>query len=206
MRIIISVVLLFSISALAQTNSDRPNPFGFRPGMTEAEIVSAVGKSAIEIKTENPEMMILKTAPKPNDEFSRYTVIISSSRGLGKVLASSSVDSNRSGEQVRDKFKTIKAALIAKYGPPSDDYDFVHQGALWAEDNEFMKALAEGERTLACLWRLELTVLHQQRSTDIALAALGVDSNTASVILTYEFQPEFDAVKKERDAAKNGTY
>ena len=179
-------------------NINRPNPFGFKPGMTKDAILTAVGGKTHLLDVAG-NIITLNNAPKPNPEFNGYMLAISSSAGLGKVLVWSDVESNRSGEQVRDRFSTIRAALVTKYGKPGGDYDFVHAGALFREDDEFMMSLLQGERDLVSFWTLA-------DGTFIFLKAVGKDTQKASIQLSYEFHPEFDSFSKVEDAAKQATY
>jgi hypothetical protein len=192
------VVLLFATVLLGQTGTDRPTPFGFKAGMSREAIIAAVGKE--NVKEMEPMTLTLQKAPKPNSDFDLYTVIVSPSAGLAKVIAGSTINANQSGEQVREKFSTIKASLTAKYGKPDDEFDFVHTGALFEEDNEFMMSLVEGERTLAATW----TSLHN--GTEIMLKVDGLTMNSALVEVIYEFNPEFDTAMHEIETAKQASY
>lgn len=189
MSAIVVALLLLASAAFPQS---RPTPFGFHVGMTKAEVVAAVGEKNVRQETTDPTFFWLKSAPTPSREFNEYTVLISPKLGVYTVSAMVDVTTNRSGEQVREKYADIKNLLVARYGKPTNDFDFVHPGALFREDTEFMMSLKQKERSLVAAWVLP-------DKTNISLEAIGLSIDKASILLIYQFEPEFSAAKAEKD-------
>jgi hypothetical protein len=193
-RIGIAAFLLLFVSLGFTQN--RPTPFGFHAGWSHDEVVSAVGKS--HVKKEKDSLVLFDAAPGNSNGFERFMVALSS-KGLGKILASVDVPTNRSGEQVREKYAAIKSALVAKYGTPTNDWDFIHSGALFSEPEDFTMSLVKEERTLACSWDLA-------DRTSILLEANGSNSQEAVIRLSYEFHPEFDTYIADKEKQEKSAY
>lgn len=185
--------LFFPAQAFAQ--QQRPAPFGLRPGMTVDQIKTAVGERNVSPFPNSRRVYLLSSVPEKLEFFDNFFVAVSSKSGLAKLGASFSFESNRSGEQVRENFQKVEKLLIDKYGKPTDHHDYVHAGAVFKEDDEFMMALLKGQRELRSFWKLD-------GGTFLLLDATAHNSTVALIGLTYEFHPEFDAFNEE-NAKKN---
>ena len=119
-----------------------------------------------------------------------FFVAVSSKRGLAKLGAGFSFNSNPWGQQVRENFQKVENLVIAKYGKPTDHHDNVHAGVLYTRSDEFMTSLLQGARELRSFWKLD-------DGTLLLLEAKAHDSTAPIISLTYEFHPEFDAFNKE---------
>ena len=191
---IVAGLLMFASLGFAQS---RPTPFGFHAGWSREQVVNAIGKSHIK-KEQGPAMIFDATPAGVTNGFDDFVIIISS-KGLAKVMATVAVPTNRSGEQVRDKYDGIRAALISKYSKPSNDWDFVHANALFSEPEDFTMSLVKGERTLTCDWALA-------DGTLISLEVSGSSSQQADIYLKYEFHPEFDAFSADQEKQEKAAY
>jgi hypothetical protein len=109
------------------------------------------------------------------------------------------IGTNRSGEQIQGKFSSIKSALVTKYGTPTKEFDFLHDGALWAEPEDFTMSLLKKERSLMCYWKLA-------DETTIIIEAGASTRDTGTVDLTYEFHPEFDSYKEDQTRKEQTSY
>jgi hypothetical protein len=196
--LIVPIALMLIVSAAAQEPQKSSAPFGFTPGMSKAETIKLIGDS--HVKLEDKEgAVLLDTAPLANSTFEDYALLFSAQAGLAKVAAFATVKSNQSGEQVRETFNRIESSLVNKYGKPDKHFDFVHSGALFHEDNEFMYSLLKGERSLTSYWK-------PRDSTTIMLNVDGHSSSEARIQVTYEFQPEHDAWVAEQKTREQATY
>jgi hypothetical protein len=180
--------LFFPAHGVAQ--QQRTAPFGLHPGMTVDQIKTAVGEQNVSPIPNSKGVYLLSSVPEKAEFFDNFFVAVSSKRGLAKLGAGFSFKSNRSGQQVRENFQKVESLLIGKYGKPTDHHDYVHAGAIFREDDEFMAALLQGERELRSFWKLD-------DGTLLLLEAKAHDSTTALISLTYEFHPEFDDFKEE---------
>lgn len=178
---------LFAAHGFAQ---QRPAPFGLHPGMTLDQIKTAVGEKNVSPFPNSKGVYSLSGVPEKAEFFDNFFVAVSSKRGLAKLGAAFSFESNRSGQQVRENFQKVESLLIKKYGKPTDHHDYVRYGAIFKEDDEFMAALQRGERELRSFWKLD-------DGTMLLLEAKARDSTTAIIGMTYEFHPEFDDFKEE---------
>src|ERR1700722_3414191 len=173
------------------TRSMRPQPFGLRVGMTRAEVISEIGKSAV--KDTRPQAyglsMSITTTPKPNSSFLDFSLKLSDD-GLFEVRAyTPAITSADSGTQVREKFDEIKELISAKYGNPQC-YDYRESGAADRPDF-FMMYLKDKEQHLICYWRVG--------KDDIALQAVGLNIQSAILSVTYQFSPELERAKAKMD-------
>ena len=180
--------LLFPAHAFAQ--QQRPTPFGLHPGMTLDQIKTAVGERNVSPLPNSKGVYLLSAVPEKPEFFDNFFVAVSSKRGLAKLGAGFSFNSNPSGQQVRENFQKVENLVITKYGKPTDHHDSVHAGALYTGRDEFMMALLQGARELRSFWKLD-------DGTLLLLEAQAHDSTTAIISLTYEFRPEFDAFNVE---------
>jgi len=147
--------------------------FGFRQGMTKAQVVAIVGSKSIT--DEGPDTLMLRTAPKPLPIFWSYVVAISRSTGLAQVVAASyPLSTADQQDQLKAGFDEIRAALESKFGPAQVD-DSANSGH-------------REERVLTARW------LHLD-GVKIGLTAQG-DSKLGTMILQYEF-PNFADWKRE---------
>lgn len=177
-----------------QPGSERPTPFGLHVGMSLAQVTTAVGgeKNIKEVKNQWYGL----TVPVETD-FTDIFATISPETGLCKIAAMVTFPANQSGDQVRLKFSGVRNLLVAKYGEPNKEYDFLHVGALYHDENEFMWSLYKEERTLAMDWVLK-------GGDSIMLEAKALDQRTGLIVLSYEYQPEFDKWKAQRDKQRQG--
>jgi hypothetical protein len=190
-------IALLSLALVGSAfTQNRATPFGFKAGWSREEVVPAVGKSHIQM--EKDSTVSFDTSPGPTNGFERFTIAVSS-KGLAKVLAAVDVPTNRSGEQVREKYDAVKSALIGKYGAPKHDFDFLHVGALFSEPEDFTLSLVKEERTLTSSWELA-------DGTFIILVAKGSSSQEAKIWLNYEFHPEFDSYVADRKKKEQSAY
>ena len=193
-RIVIALSLValtgFLFRAPAFSQQQRPAPFGLHPGMTLDQIKTAVGERNVSPLPKSNGVYLLSAVPEKAEFFDNFFVAVSSKRGLAKLGAGFSFNSNPSGQQVRENFQKVENLVITKYGKPTDHRDSVHAGALYTGRDEFMTALLQGERELRTFWKLD-------DGTLLLLEAKAHDSTTALISLTYEFHPEFDAFNEE---------
>ena len=85
--------------------------------------------------------------------FVDLTVFGTPSTGATAILLLKQVDNpDAFGNDLRAAMEEISEPLIAKYGEPSDDIDYLNHGSLWDEPREWLRGLAEGDRVKAMVW------------------------------------------------------
>jgi hypothetical protein len=87
---------------------------------------------------------------------------------------------------VRDAYDRLKAALIARYGPPSE-FDYLKSGSIWREPREWVMAVKQKERRLVAFWSSDSGANLPSDVTGISLEVNAFRSDASYVDLTYEF-------------------
>jgi len=153
--------MLFSVFFLLLTASSLVNcqesvtatpvePFGFRAGRTKAELISLLGKRAVD--KDNGDIVLFRTAPKPHPDFKFYAAFFSPTVSLAKVTAGTEIMKvNSFGNELQSKFAEIRSALAMKYGSP-EDFDMLKSGSIWKEPKDWMMGLYQKERLLSAYW------------------------------------------------------
>ena len=173
-------------------------PFGFKAGMTKAQIIAALGEDAVQ--KDNGDTLILTKAPKPHPDFPFYIVCVSASKGFAKVRAlSNEIQSNSFGGAIKDKFQEIRTALESKYGKPTQVADGVMDGSVWDEPEDWMMGLANEERLLSAVWKPAAGVM-------LGLEAQASSSSEGRVSVQYEFASHFETWAKEHNEKKNDSF
>jgi hypothetical protein len=179
------------------TASQQIEPFGFKAGMTKAQITALLGES---VKQDNGDLLVLTSAPKPHPDFECYLVCVSASKGLAKVSAvSKDIESNSFGGPLKEKFAETRKALESKYGKATTVVDGLLDGSIWDEPEDWMMGLANEERTLNALWE-------QLAGVGIALLAGASSSSQGNLTVQYEFTSLFASWKQEHDQKKNESF
>jgi len=195
--------LLAAISAILFCTPAFSGPFGFSRGMTKEQIVAQVGKSAIV--SEKPDatggtFLVLSTAPKPYSEFEKYSLIISPTEGLLKIVAiGKDISTAAAGEQLRSHFDSLHAILVASYQAPTNDFSYLKADSIWSDDKDFTMALIKKDRTLESFWLLEKGASLTNDVTVIDLEAKASTQDVGYILLAYEFKGWEQYVEK-RDA------
>ncbi len=175
--------VLCILAAILAPTKGSASAFGFKAGMTKAQIVAIVGTKALT-KVEG-DMYTFSTAPTPHPEFEEYLCIISPEKGLLKVIAlSKDIETNRFGEAVKEKFEQIQAGITKTYGN-GDSFDRLEDGSLWTDPQDWMMGLLKKDRELVTYWKLTTP---QDHITIIALEAKALSMEKGYISLVYEFE------------------
>jgi len=106
-----------AIAGPPQSTPTARGPFGFKRGMTREQIISLVGKSAIDSKNSEDDVLVIRRAPVSDPGFEEYSLVISRKEGLLKVTAIGvSVKTDSFGTQLRELYRNTVAAVSRKYG------------------------------------------------------------------------------------------
>jgi hypothetical protein len=179
--------------------SERTWPFGLAPGTTRDELRRLIGEG--NIVDEKPSALVVKTVPKPHPIFESYTLVISPEHGLVKVFAVSlTLNTNRFGDQLKEKFSGLASALEKRYGEPKTAFDMVLPGSDLDEPEYWMLGLQSQERVLEHYWAFDPP---PERLTNIALTANALDLDSGYLTLGYEyvgFKEVAEKLQDEQDA------
>jgi len=200
--ILVFAICCAVVPSYSQSTTEKNGPFGFYYGETKDEIIKAVGQSAVLPLTDT--IITVYAAPKPYRNAWFFTINVSPTKGLLRIAASLAlVNTNPSGEQLRNEFQSISSELISVYGQPTDGYDLVKPGTKWKEPGDWMMGVAEDERVLANDW----IAGRYGRSLPNHIALIGctaksLGSTTGYVLLEYQFEgfDEFEAEQNRKDS------
>ena len=199
-RLTIGLVLLLAVSSLnlASQDDEKPKgPFGFFAGETRAQIIGAVGRSAI--KSEKGDVLQLNAAPRGNHDIDFYVLTISPKVGLVKLTAyGTDISNDAYGTGVREQFSHLAEVLTTAYGKPTDNYDFLKGGSIWKESEDYVMGLTKKDRVLADFWTGKSL---PNKITGIALEARGLSTDKSFIEVGYEFIgfDEYADGKKAKD-------
>ena len=167
-------------------------PFGFDYGMTKDQVIAMVGSQNV-IKNEGIFLRVA-AAPKPDDNFEAYSLLISPEKGLLKIIATGKTwETSEFGTELRVHFGAMRDVLARKYGPPSKSYDFLQPDSHMDAPAAFTESLRLKQRVLACNW----DVTAENRKTagaeadhliGVILQAKALRRNAGWLELTYEFE------------------
>lgn len=200
-----SIFLLFlvALSIGAQEHS-QPTPFGFKMGMTKAQIINILGEKAI--KEAKEDSLVLSSAPAPHPDFDTYVVVISPDKGLLKVGAiGKPISVNDEGNELKEQFEDVYTSLAAKYGN-GEKLDFVQGGEANKEPQYWMMTLLDHERTLLVCWNYEEGNSGTgQTKTGVLLEAHALSINVGNLTLEYEF-PGWSNYLASKEARQNSVF
>jgi hypothetical protein len=187
-QIILKAVFLLAILCTVQALA---GPFGLEMGMKPDQLknLHSEGREG-EYDTDSP--------PKPHPRFTRYTLLFSRNSGLyGIVARTDEITTNDFGEQLQSVFEGLETPLTAKYGTP-DKHDYLKDGSIWSEANEWMTGLVKEDRVLACFWTASKQKL-PDNIDEIDFEAVGLSKGKGLVKITYWFSNS-DAALAEKKA------
>ncbi|MDR0457657.1 MAG: hypothetical protein LBH10_01300 [Burkholderiaceae bacterium] len=197
-----------AISTTTEKIKPSDGPFGVRMGMTTEEL----GKF-IKLKSDGDLRYDSDSAPIPHKLFSDYIYRIGNN-GLCSVKAlSKTIESNSFGDGVKDAFSEISQPLVAKYGKPTFDHDFIRSGSIWDKQEDWMMGLYKEERVLNIAWvssknkGSEKTKNPVNLPSDIAyieLEARAYKYNKAFLVLDYLFMNNDDCVNQIKKNQNKG--
>jgi len=165
-------------------------PFGFDYGMTKDQVITMVGKDNV-LKNEG-FLLRVSSAPKPDDKFETYILLISPEKGLLKIIATGkTIGTSEFGTELRVFFGAMRDSLAKKYGPPAQSFDFLQPDSHLDSPSAFTESLRKRQRMLACNWDVNA---EQRKSVGpeadhligVILETRGLRRNAGWLEVTYE--------------------
>ena len=134
---IASIMLLLATVANA-------GPFGYEMGQKIEGEPDGVTSRGVSYKT-------AESAPNP---FDSLIVYYTAQHGLCGVTGVIGIDagSDSYGNQHRDKADWLAKQVEAKYGKPTNKFDFLKAGSIWHESRYWLTAINKNERSYAYFW------------------------------------------------------
>ena len=172
-------------------------PLGLRWGMTDPELFALSLPRLAEFTDGQIRVVEVGRSPKQIAGTAKIQLVLDAGLGLQRIIWVGETHRDDShGEQCRDRYKRLKAALTRKYGKPGAVTEVTGR-VLYAAPDQFYESLAhEGCGRWACQWDLRNPRL------GILLEIKGVFRGEGYVSLNFE-GPEWSAVLSARDRTKD---
>ncbi|MBB6224547.1 hypothetical protein [Rhizobium leguminosarum] len=174
-------MLLISVSgALA-------GPFGLEKGMKQG---------ALDIQAPmEAGAYLLKSVPKPHDDFQMYGVTLGEQAGVCRIVAmSAEIENDRYGLALREKFEKIRSQLAQNYGS-STLYDTLGNSALYDDNSDWTMALTKHERVYSAEWKMSNSA-EKSGIREIRLSLVGQSRDSGMVTLLYIFDNVDDCLRE----------
>lgn len=170
-------------------------PFGFEAGIS-VDIIEKMTGETPRLAKESENLYLLDKAPKPNDAFDQYGLVISPTVGLCVIRAvGKTIQTNDFGHQLQAGYGNMKDALTAVYGKPKT-YNFLMPSSIWKDSNDWMTGLYKQDRTLAAEWKGP-GIKNNINSIAIDARALARDKGYFVVEYAFNNSPECTAELKK---------
>lgn len=177
--------LAIAVSLLLSTQAMTAEPFGIKAGDKPSKYGELKDFVIRDI-----------TPPKPNSGFDIYTAFASEKTGVCKVIAyGKTFKTSVFGETVIKRHEDITSAMDKKY-TLGKKYDFVRNGSIWTDPEDYMMGLYKKERSLVSFYQDETD------GTNIVVDAVALSRESAFIQVTYEFS-NFDECAAEFEASRS---
>jgi hypothetical protein len=162
-------------------------PFGLDKGMKQG---------ALDIQAPmEAGAYLLKSVPKPHDEFQMYAVTLGEHAGVCRIVAmSAEIENDRYGVALRAKFETIRSQLAQNYGSSTLN-DTLGTSALYDDNSEWTMALTKRERVYAAEWKISNSA-EKSGIREIRLSLAGQSRDSGMVTLLYIFDNVDDCLRE----------
>ena len=175
-------------------------PFGLEMGMTPEQLRQA----GVDLKPQKNGWFEARKLPKTLDAFEAYELWVEPGIGLCKLRAiGRTITSNSFGDQLKAEFDTIEQLLVGAYGQ-NIRFDFLRNGSIWSDRNDWMMALLKKERTLTSFWDKSEGSTMKDRVSAIALYANGMNVSRGYIDVRYEFENVDSCIEKSK-SRRSGT-
>lgn len=163
--------------------------FGFRWGMTVAEVRDA-GIETSRTRSEGAfETYRATTAPKPLNDMSVYSLVFANGRLVKLAAFGGDISADPIGTSGKERFSALRQILTEKYGPPKIDTQTTGN-RLFKERDEFYQCLAYP----GCgMWVSSF----QAEDKVIFVELTGLRRGVGLIKVTAEATPQFSEALKE---------
>jgi hypothetical protein len=185
--------LLAALAALTlfmapvRAGDETPAPFGLRWGMSKSDFLAAGGTVMAETKGPLGLQAAVANLPKALSDLGTIILLFGPNDTLWRVYARSSKwEHDDTGFKVKTRFSELRETLSARYGKPHD-YFLEPSDEYYRAPDKFAYSLSQKKRTHASMWEL--------KDLEISLEAES-DYETTSYVITYEYNPLGDPIRK----------
>lgn len=189
------ITTALTISLLTLATDASAQAFGIEKGtpIGSLDILKEVGQFIYSIEV-----------PKPHSEFESYMAFATPEIGVCTVNGiGKDHDNDRYGATVRGAFSNLRGALEKLYGPYTS-FDFIKDGALWDDPEEWVMAIHQNERFHAAFWTREDKSDLPEGLSGISLTVKTLSSDKSYITLGYEFDNMSECVRIDESANEGG--
>ena len=149
----------------------------------------------------SPNLYQTTEVPKQSSLFESYVLQSTKETGLCFVKGiGTDIATDDFGSRIKSEFDGLEELLERKYGPSTDEYDFVRVGSLWDDPQDFMMVLLKNERYLASVWDNEdgANLPNNLEMLTVYASAISTDEGYLSVEYYFRNYDEFEQIIKNR--------
>lgn len=186
------LALVFSRAALAD------GPFGVAMGEDASKYPDCMPMP------HDANAYVCKALRKSHPDFGSFLLISPKETGVCKVVAMGhDIDDNGSGDRTREAADKIAQQLVTIYGQWTKKFDFLHAGALFKEDNDWLMALMRQERSYIFDWMPDTMAPTPTGVVSVLLEAHAKSLDRGFVTLDFEFSnfPKCKEILKSAEAS-----
>ncbi len=166
---IFSILILFSSGAYA-------GPFGFDLEKSPSEYSFCDAKDEFNYSC--------TTAPKTHPDMESY--VIKYVEGVGVCLVrgiGNDISDNPAGTSTKSQSERLTGQLSQKYGKNTEILDFLMDGSIWDESEDWMMGLMKNERYYFVSW--DLKVAPVDGVSGVYLAAKALSQSTGYIVVEF---------------------
>ena len=192
MRYVFLATLITTL-AYAAPSSAQNGPFGIEMGSTADKYDC--------VESGNTYLYICSEIPRPHSDIESYMAVHTNKLGISKIVGiGKSSEYDKTGSRTRNTIDKIAKQLSLKYGEPADDYDFLRNGSIWDEADEWAMAIRLNERYYTYTWEPEnidnvSNILLEAKSTDgtSTYFTIGIEFNNFQTFIDEQEQEDSSA-------------
>lgn len=161
-------------------------PLGLAAGLSKDLIEQMTGERLV-LTDDGQNLYQMNHAPKSNQAFEAYALVISPTVGLCQIRAiGKTIDTNGFGHQLKSGFDELSGSLTSIYGPPQT-LDMLMPGSIWKDPDDWMMGLYKKDRSLMADWTGSSSVPLKSSLKSVILQARALGSDKGYVLLQYSF-------------------
>ncbi|CAL62390.1 Conserved hypothetical protein; putative exported protein [Herminiimonas arsenicoxydans] len=161
------------------------NAFAGPFGLNQGDSADTLAKKGNFKPSEEPYTYIARSLTNGHSGFDLYSVVVTPQQGLCKINAlGKDIVTSVYGSELTSAFNRLEQQLSEKYGK-AKRYDFLRQGSIWKEPEDWTMSLLKKERTLSSFWGEKNQLADSLMS--ISLEAKSLSNSKGYLLLSYEF-------------------
>jgi hypothetical protein len=149
-------------------------------------IAAGTPVSQLKVFSRSGDLLTI-SVPQPDAEFEAYQVWAPPGVGVCKLIAiGKTEDSDGDGSDTRAEYAALKAMLARSFGKP-ESYEYLHTGARWKDDRDWVMSLWQRERTQTSFWGTSGGPLNADDVGAIELETKASSANSSYNSVGFEF-------------------